>query len=174
MKHTPPPGLSALALLAAPALLLVACSGGADETASSSAAPSSSAAASSSAAPSPSEASPSGAPESIFASLCDKATPEQVSLIESVMKPDYTVTQLVDVRTDDDGKHAVLGFVEGPGLLVLAQWTGQGLALEGLAAANEDAVTSSTAPPLGTPDEETQQLLDATGECYTLLFAEGS
>ena len=90
------------------------------------------------------------------------------------MKPDYTVTQLVDVRTDDDGKHAVLGFVEGPGLLVLAQWTGQGLALEGLAAANEDAVTSSTAPPLGTPDEETQQLLDATGECYTLLFAEGS
>lgn len=166
--------IRSLSALGAAALLLAACSSGGDAAPSTS--PTSSPA-SSSAAPAPTSASPTGSggpTETIFASLCDEATPEQVALIEGAMKPDYKVSQLVDVRTDDDGTHAILGFVEGPGLLVLAQWTGQGLGLEGLAAANADAVTSSTAPALGTPDEATQQLLDATAECYTLLFAEDS
>ena len=161
---------AALAILLAPALLLVACSGGAEEAASSSAAPSSSAAASSSAAPSPSEASPSGGTETILAVLCDSATEESVAAIESKLLPDYKLSQVVDVRTDDDGKHAILGFVEGPGLAVLAQWTGTGLDLEGLAAADEFAA-QVTGLPQATPDQETTDLLSQTVTCYTTIHA---
>ena len=165
------PGLPALALLAAPALLLVACSGGADEAGSSSAAPSSSsAAASSSAAPSPSEASPSGGTETILAVLCDEAAPESVAAIEAALKPDFTVSQLVDVRTDDEAMHAILGYVEGPGYAVLAQWTGTGLELEGLASADDLAAEVSTAPR-ATPDADTEDLLGQTVTCYSTLFA---
>ena len=169
--------IRSLGALGAAALLLAACSSGGD--AAPSVSPTASPA-SSSAAPAPTSASPSGSEsasggptETIFASLCDEATPEQVALIEGAMKPDYKVSQLVDVRTDDDGKHAILGFVEGPGLSVLAVWTGTGLELQGLAAADEFAVESSTAPT-ATADAEFQQLIDATPNCYRLLFAPDS
>lgn len=153
-----------LALLAAPALLLVACSGGSDDTASSSAAPSSSSAPSStSAAPSPS-----GSGE-ILAVLCDEAAPESIAAIQAVLKPDYELSQVVDVRTDDAGMHAILGYVEGPGLAVLAQWTGTGLDLEGLAAADEFAA-QVTDVPQATPDEDTQDLLGQTANCYSTTF----
>jgi hypothetical protein len=151
-------------------LALTACSGGSEEAASSSAAPSSSeasSAASSSTAPSESE---SKGTETILAVLCDEAAPEQVAAIEAAILPDYTVSQLVDVRTDDDGKHAILGFVEGPGLAVLAQWTGTGLTLEGLAAADEFAA-QVTDVPQATPDAETEDLLGQTVTCYSTLFA---
>lgn len=166
--------LRTLGALGAAALLLAACSSGGEATPSSSSAPASSSAAATSAAPSDSasasaSASASG-PETLFASLCDEATPEQAALIEAAMKPDFRVSQLVDVRTDDDGKHAILGFVEGPGLAVLAQWTGTGLALEGLASADEFAAESSTAPEADL-DDEFEQLLGATVQCYTTLFA---
>ncbi|MBM3686970.1 MAG: hypothetical protein FJW85_08235 [Actinobacteria bacterium] len=167
------------ALLAlAPACLLVlsACSGGTQEVASSSAAPSASpsAPASSSAPASPSTpASPSPSasePETILAVLCDSAAPESVAAIEAVLKPDYTLSQVVDVRTDDDGSHAILGFVEGPGLAVLAQWTGTGLDLKDLAAADEFAA-QVTDVPMATPDEDTQDLLGQTVTCYTNIHA---
>jgi hypothetical protein len=167
MKRTSLPGLPALALLTAPALLLVACSSGTEEAASSSAAPSSSAAASSSAAPSPSGT---DEPETILAVLCDSATEESVAAIEAKLLPDYKLSQVVDVRTDDDGKHAILGFVEGPGLAVLAQWTGTGLNLDGLAAADEFAA-QVTGLPQSTPDEETSDLLSQTVTCYTTIHA---
>ena len=166
--------ISSLGALGAAALLLAACSSGGDAAPSPS--PTSSPA-SSSAAPAPTSASPSGSEsasggptETIFASLCDEATPEQVALIEGAMKPDYKVSQLVDVRTDDDGKHAILGFVEGPGLAVLAQWTGTGLGLEGLASADDLAAEVSTAPR-ATPDADTEDLLGQTVTCYSTLFA---
>jgi hypothetical protein len=159
------------AAVAVAGLALTACSGGSQEAASSSAAPSSSAAssaaASSSAAPSASE---SKGTETILAVLCDEAAPEQVAAIEAAMLPDFTVSQLVDVRTDDDGKHAILGFVEGPGLAVLAQWTGTGLTLEGLAAADEFAAQVSDVAQ-ATPDAETQDLLGQTVTCYSALYA---
>lgn len=165
-----------LGSLGAAALLLAACSSGGDATptASSTApAPATSSAAPTSAAPTSAEPSPTGPTETIFASLCDEATPEQVALIKGALKPEFRVSQLVDVRTDDDGKHAILGFVEGPGLSVLAVWTGTGLDLQGLAAADEFAVESSTAPT-ATADTEFQQLIDATPNCYRLLFAPDS
>lgn len=102
--------------------------------------------------------------------LCDSATSEQVTAIEAVLQPDYTLSQVVDVRTDDDGKHAILGFVEGPGLAVLAQWTGTGLGLDGLAAADEFAV-QVTGLPQATPDEEFSDLLGQTVTCYTAIHA---
>lgn len=172
MKRSSLPGLATLALLTAPALLLVACSGGTEEAGSSSAAPasSSSAAASSSAAPSSGEASPSGGTETILAVLCDEAAPESVAAIEAALKPEFTVSQLVDVRTDDDAMHAILGYVEGPGYAVLAQWTGTGLALEGLASADDLAAEVSTAPR-GTADADTEDLLGQTVTCYSTLFA---
>jgi hypothetical protein len=86
------------------------------------------------------------------------------------MLPDFTVSQLVDVRTDDDGMHAILGFVEGPGLAVLAQWTGTGLTLEGLAAADEFAA-QVTDVAQGSPDQATQDLLGQTVTCYSAVFA---
>jgi len=162
--------LRTLGALGAAALLLVACSPGGEATPSSSSAPASSSAAATSAAPSDSASASASAPETLFASLCDEATPEQAALIKAAMKPDFRVSQLVDVRTDDDGKHAILGFVEGPGLAVLAQWTGTGLALEGLASADEFAAESSTAPEADL-DDDFEQLLGATVRCYTILFA---
>lgn len=169
--------LRTAAALAAAALLLAACSSGGDAAptgdATTSAASSSSAPAPTSASPSASESSSPTATETVFASLCDEVTPEQKAAIEAVMKPDFRVSQLVDVRTDDDGKHAILGFVEGPGLSVLAVWTGTGLELEGLGSADEFAVESSTAPT-ATADAEFQQLIDATPNCYRLLFAPDS
>ena len=170
MTRVSRPRPAALALLLTPALLLVACSGGAEEAGSSSAAPSSSAAASSSAAPSASEASPSGGTETILAVLCDEAAPESVAAIEAALKPDFTVSQLVDVRTDDEAMHAIMGFVEGPGYSVLAQWTGTGLGLEGLAAADDLAAEVSTAPR-AVPDADTEDLLGQTVTCYSTLFA---
>ncbi len=161
-----------LAGVAVAGLALTACSGGSEEAASTSGAPSSgaassSAAESSSAAPS---GSPSGGTETILAVLCDEAAPESVAAIEAVMLPDFTVSQLVDVRTDDDGKHAILGFVEGPGLAVLAQWTGTGLTLEGLAAADEFAA-QVTDVAQAAPDQETEDLLGQTVTCYSNIFA---
>ena len=161
-----------LAGVAVAGLALTACSGGSGDATSSSGAPSSgaassSAAESSSAAPS---GSPSGGTETILAVLCDEAAPESVAAIEAVMLPDFTVSQLVDVRTDDDGKHAILGFVEGPGLAVLAQWTGTGLTLEGLAAADEFAA-QVTDVAQAAPDQETEDLLGQTVTCYSNLFA---
>ena len=161
---------AALALLIAPALVLVACSSGTEEAASSSAAPTSSPAASSSAASPSGEASPSGAPETILAVLCDSAAPESVAAIEAKLLPDYSLSQVVDVRTDDEGKHAILGFVEGPGLAVLAQWTGTGLGLDGLAAADEFAA-QVTGLPVATPDQEMTDLLGQTVTCYTTIHA---
>ena len=154
-----------LAGVAVAGLALTACSSGSEGAASTSAA--SSGVAESSAAPSGSE---SKATETILAVLCDEAAPEQVAAIEAVMLPDFTVSQLVDVRTDDDGKHAILGFVEGPGLAVLAQWTGTGLTLEGLAAADEFAA-QVTDVAQGSPDQETQDLLGQTVTCYSAVFA---
>jgi hypothetical protein len=158
-----------IAGLAAGLMLLAACSSGTEETAStqsSSAAPSSSSAAPSSA--KPSESSPSPESTEILAVLCDEATAETIAVLEAQMDPDFTLSQLIDVRTSDDGPHAVMGFVEGPGLAVLAQWTGTGLSLEGLAAANEFAA-QVTDVPLAKPDEATQALLDETVNCYTAV-----
>jgi hypothetical protein len=154
-----------LAGVAVAGLALTACSSGSEGAASTSAA--SSGVAESSAAPSGSE---SKETETILAVLCDEAAPEQVAAIEAVMLPDFTVSQLVDVRTDDDGMHAILGFVEGPGLAVLAQWTGTGLTLEGLAAADEFAA-QVTDVAQGSPDQETQDLLGQTVTCYSAVFA---
>ena len=161
-----------LAGVAVAGLALTACSGGSEEAASTSGAPSSGAASSSAAESSSAEpsGSPSGVTETILAVLCDEAAPESVAAIEAVMLPDFTVSQLVDVRTDDDGKHAILGFVEGPGLAVLAQWTGTGLTLEGLAAADEFAA-QVTDVAQAAPDQETEDLLGQTVTCYSNIFA---
>jgi hypothetical protein len=148
-------------------LALTACSAGSEDSASSSEAPPTSAAATSSAAPTESA---SEEPETILAVLCDEATPEQVAAVEAALKPEFEVSQLIDVRTDDAGMHAILGFVQGPGLTVLAQWTGTGLTLEGLAAADELAAQASNVPQ-ATPDAQTQDLLGQTSTCYTTLFA---
>ena len=161
-----------LAGVAVAGLALTACSGGSEEAASTSGAPSSGAASSSAAESSSAEpsGSPSGGTETILAVLCDEAAPESVAAIEAVMLPDFTVSQLVDVRTDDDGKHAILGFVEGPGLAVLAQWTGTGLTLEGLAAADEFAA-QVTDVAQAAPDQENEDLLGQTVTCYSNIFA---
>ena len=161
-----------LAGVAVAGLALTACSGGSEDAASTSGAPSSGAASSSAAESSSAEpsGSPSGGTETILAVLCDEAAPESVAAIEAVMLPDFTVSQLVDVRTDDDGKHAILGFVEGPGLAVLAQWTGTGLTLEGLAAADEFAA-QVTDVAQAAPDQETEDLLGQTVTCYSNIFA---
>lgn len=160
--------------IATATLLLAACgsdsSGGSSSSASSPAASSAAAASPSGSASASAEASPSDSAEEIFVSLCDEVTAEQEAAIRGVLKPDYKVSQLLDVRTDDDGMHAILGFVEGPGLSVLAVWTGTGPNLDNLAAAEEFAASASTAA-LQTPDAETQKLVDATPECYSTLFA---
>jgi hypothetical protein len=161
-----------MALVVAPALLLVACSGGSEEAAST-ASPSASASSSASPSASPTQSesappSPTGGEEEILVVLCDPATNESITAIESVLDPEFTLSQVVDVRTDDKGTHAILGFVQGPGLSVLAQWVGTGLQLEGLAAADEFAA-QVTDVPQATLDEETQELLAQTVACYTQI-----
>ena len=115
-------------------------------------------------------ASPKPSQSTILAVLCDEAAPSQAKAIKAAMRPEFKVSQLVDVRTDDDGKHAVLGFVEGPGLSVLAVWYGTGMDLEGLASADDLAAQASTAEK-GTPDQETADLIGQTVTCYQTLFA---
>jgi len=115
-------------------------------------------------------ASPKPSQSTILAVLCDEAAPSQAKAIKAAMRPEFRVSQLVDVRTDDDGKHAVLGFVEGPGLSVLAVWYGTGMDLEGLASADDLAAQASTAEK-GTPDQETADLIGQTVTCYQTLFA---
>lgn len=119
-----------------------------------------------------SSAAPSGeaSPSEVLAVLCDKATPEEAAAIKAVLKPDYKATQIVDVRTDDDGDHAILAFVEGPGLAVLATWTGTGLKLDNLASADEFAAQASTAPQV-TASGDVAKYLGETSKCYTTLFA---
>lgn len=163
-----------LALLAAPALLVAGLAGcSSDATPEPTASPTSSP--TTSAAPSPTETtespSPTGtAPTRIVAVLCDEATKETKDAIRAAMLPEFTVSQLVDVRADDDAEHAVLGFVEGPGLAVLAQWVGDTLDLVDLAAADEFAAQVSTAPLETNFDQATQDLLDNTVKCYTTIF----
>lgn len=158
------------ALLAAPALaaaVLAGCSsdsGPEPTTTSSSAAPSPT---SSSASPSPSG---SASPSRIVAVLCDSATEESQAAIEAALLPDFTVSQLVDVRADDDAQHAILGFVEGPGYAVLAQWVGDTLELTDLVSADEFAAEVSTAPLKTDFDQSTQDLLDNTVKCYTAIY----
>lgn len=168
------PKLAALGAVGA-AVLLAACSSGGDatptEAASSSVAPTSSSA---TAAPSPSGSPiPSATEEAIVATLCDKATPEQVKIIEKSLKPDFTVTNLVDVREDEEGQHAIMGFVEGPGLSVLAVWSGEGLELSDLASADEYAETASKAPK-GKADEDLVVLQSSTLQCYQTLYMASS
>jgi len=114
--------------------------------------------------------SPEPSQSTILAVLCDEAAPSQAKAIKAAMRPEFKVSQLVDVRTDDEGKHAILGFVEGPGLSVLAVWYGTGMDLEGLASADDLAAQASTAEK-GTPDEETAELIGQTVTCYQTLFA---
>ena len=157
-----------LALLAAPALLvtgLAACSSDASPEPTETATTTTSA-------PSPTGTSPSPdtSPSRIVAVLCDEAAPETQTAIEAAMLPEFTVSQLVDVRADDDAEHAILGFVEGPGLAVLAQWVGNTLELTDLTAADEFAAQVSTAPLGGDFPQSTQDLLDNTVKCYTTIF----
>ena len=176
-----------LGAIACAALLLAGCSSpstpaGSDSAGSDSAGSDSGASApsaSGSAAPSGSgsgsgsgseSASPKPSQSTILAVLCDKVAPSQAKAIKAALRPEFKVSQLVDVRTDDDGKHAVLGFVEGPGLSVLAVWFGTGMNLEGLASADDLAAQASTAEK-GTPDEETTDLIGQTVTCYQTLFA---
>jgi hypothetical protein len=173
LTHMNRTGSALVAAAFAGLLVLTACSSDTQEAASTasasanaSASPSASASGSESPSPSPSGS----AQETILAVLCDEAAPESVAVIEAAVGSDYTVSQFVDVRTDDDGKHAILGFVEGPGLAVLAQWTGTGLNLDGLAAADEFAA-QVTGLPVGTADQETTDLLSQTVTCYSTIYA---
>ena len=173
-----------LGVIASAALVLTACSStpaGSDATsasASGSAAESGSAndPGSSSGAPESESGDDAGSPSpepsqsTILAVLCDEAAPSQAKAIKAAIRPEFKVSQLVDVRTDDKGKHAILGFVEGPGLSVLAVWSGTGMNLEGLASADDLAAQASTAEK-GTPDEETAELIGQTVTCYQTLFA---
>lgn len=148
-------------------LFLTACSSSADDAANT-ASPTDASSSSSSSASGSATASPSGGGETILAVLCDAAAEESVAAIEAALKPDFTVSNLVDVRTDDEGPHAVLGYVEGPGLAVLATWTGSGLGLEGLAAADEFAA-QATDVPAAQPDDMTQSLIGQAVSCYTTI-----
>jgi hypothetical protein len=159
-----------LTWLAAPVLavgLLAGCSADADPDPTGATASPPPTSASSTASPSPTG---SVSPSRIVAVLCDEATKESVAAIEAALDPDFTVSQLVDVRADDDATHAVLGFVEGPGLAVLAQWVGQTLELTDLQSADEFAAQVSAAPLATDFPEETQDLLDNTVKCYTTIF----
>lgn len=164
MRSTAPTSVFAAA---AAALLLAGCSGG-GEAGPTSAAPSSSSAATASAsiAPSPSG---SAAPTEIFVSLCDAGTEGQVKAIEAVMKPDFAVTQLADIRTDDFGTHVIVAFVEGPGLAVLATWRGTGEEFTDIAAVDDFAAEASTAPREEATGEEAQLVAEAS-KCYQTLY----
>jgi len=165
-----------LLLVPAGLLVLAACSGEGQQAASSNPAPAqspSAAPSSSSAAPAPapteSTASPSGASETILAVLCDSATKEQKAVIEAAMKPGFTVKQLVDVRTREGGEHAILGIVEGPGVSGMARWIGSKLLLEGLLAADQAAMDSSTAAPMTDPSQDAIDYLNQTMSCFDLI-----
>jgi hypothetical protein len=109
-------------------------------------------------------------PTRLVAVLCDAATEETVEVITEALLPDHTISQVVDVRADDEAQHAILGFVEGPGVYVLAQWVGDTLELTNLVSADENAERVSTAPLKSDFDQATQDLLDNTVKCYTSLF----
>lgn len=156
--------IAALAATGLAATALAACTGGTEQSTSASGSASSGSA---SATPAPTSST-----EQILAVVCDKAAPESVKAIKAALKPDFTVTQLVDVFSEDPGTHAILGFVEGPGLAVLAVWTGKGIALEGLASTDDFAAEASTAPRV-TPDEELGKLIGQTTSCYTSLVNPG-
>ena len=158
-------------------LVLAACSAGGDASSSPTPAPSSSvpAPASSSAAPeSSSEPQPSdsasASPSQILAVLCDTATKKQVAALEAAMKPGYSVSKLVDVRTDDDGVHAILGIVKGPDASGIARWVGDALELNDLQSADQAAATSSTAPPMTDVPPEAIDYLNQTMECYDAIY----
>lgn len=102
--------------------------------------------------------------------LCDKATANQKEVIKAAMLPDFKVSQIIDVRTDDQAGHAFMGFVEGAGLAVLATWIGTGDPLTNLQSADEFAAEASNAPLASNFDQDTQDLLDNTVKCYTNLF----
>jgi hypothetical protein len=123
--------------------------------------------------PTPTETSSSPSPSRIVAVLCDEATEEQREAIEGLMDPEFEVTQLVDVRADDQAGHALLGFVQGPGLAVLAQWVGTGDPLTEIQAADEFAAESSSAT-LATDLAPFQDYLDNTVKCYQQVFAPDS
>lgn len=113
---------------------------------------------------------PSPSPTRLVAVLCDAATDETVDVITDALLPEYTISQVVDVRADDEAQHAILGFVEGPGMAVLAQWVGDTLQLTNLVSADELAAQVSTAPLQRDFDQATQDLLNNTVRCYTSLF----
>ena len=152
-------GLTAAAVLATGAL--AGCSSDSTDDATTSPTTTTSPTDTSTASPSPSR---------IVAVLCDKATDQQIEALEASVSADYTVSQVTDVRTDDESIHALLAFVEGPGLAVLAQWIGTGDPLTDLQSANEFAAEVSDAPLASNFDQDTQDLLDNTTKCYTQLY----
>ena len=152
-------GLTAAAVLATGAL--AGCSSDSTDDATTSPTTTTSSTDTSTASPSPSR---------IVAVLCDKATDQQIEALEASVSADYTVSQVTDVRTDDESIHALLAFVEGPGLAVLAQWIGTGDPLTDLQSANEFAAEVSDAPLASNFDQDTQDLLDNTTKCYTQLY----
>lgn len=140
--------------------LLTGCSSGDPEPAPTATSPSAS----------PTDTSPAPSPTEIVAVLCDEATEQQREAIEGLMGPDFEVTQLIDVRQDDEAGHALLGFVQGPGLAVLAQWVGTGDPLTDIQAADEFAAESSSAP-LATDLAPFEDLTANTVKCYQQIFA---
>lgn len=158
-----------LAVVAAIAVgALGACSSTPEPAPSSSAAPSSSSAAP---APAPTESSASPSPtETMLAVLCDSATKEQKAVIKGAMKPGFTVKKLIDVRTREGGEHAILGMVEGPGVSGMARWIGSKLLLEGLQAADQAAVDSSTAPMMTDVSQDAIDYLNQTMSCFDLIY----
>ena len=121
--------------------------------------------------PSPSESTATPSPtETVLAVLCDSATKEQKAVIEAAMKPGFVVKRLVDVRTREGGEHAILGMVEGPGVSDMARWIGSKLRLEGLQAADQAAMDSSTAPPMTSPSQDAIDYLNETMRCYDLIY----
>lgn len=150
------------------AIILAACSTGGQATPTSEA-PSPTPTPSSSESPADSPG-PTQGSETAVASRCGKATAEQVKIVQRAMREEFTVTNLVDTRVDEAGTHVIVGFVEGPGLSVIAQWAGKGGDLKGLASADDFAAQVSTAPKSTSPDD-LSQLLGASVECYTSTFA---
>jgi hypothetical protein len=154
---------AAIAAVVLGAGILAGCSSDSSDDATASPSPTSTA--------SPTEtSSESASPSRIVAVLCDEATDQQQELISQAMLPGFSVSQLVDVRADDEAEHALMGFVEGPGLAVLAIWIGNGDPLTDLQSADEFAAESSTAP-LASDFEATQDFINSAGRCYTTVFA---
>lgn len=153
------------------AALVSACSGNAANTAVTTPAPSPTAT-SPSRSPEPSASSsptPSPEPSSILAVLCDSATEKQVAILEAAMRPGYTVTKVIDVRTREGGEHALLGVVEGPGVSGMARWIGSTMKLTDLQSADQAAADSSTAPIMTAPPDEAIDYLNQTGTCFDAI-----